>query len=214
MSAHATGIRVGMAMTMFAMGLVVPWGVSLATQTRRGAPEHPVLFHVQVACAIGGCMLGVMFVMCGALAAFRAGHIDSQTTQLLNDALWFCWVFPGSYFIVWNMVVGASILLDKHATPVFPRWSGYLSIWAGISYFPGFLGIFFKSGAFSYNGVFVWWIPTLAFFGWIVVMAVLTLRAIHLQPENAEPETLRIKDPAVAAEFARLRSELANRVPA
>jgi hypothetical protein len=211
---HATGVRIGMALAMFAMGLIIPWGVSLATQTRRAAPEHPILFHIQVACSVGGTMLGVMFVILGALAAFRAGHIAHSTTQMLNDAMWFCWVFPGSYFIVWNCVVGASILLDKHREPIFPRWAGYVSIWAGISYFPGFLGIFFKSGAFSYNGLFVWWIPTVAFFGWIVLMSVLTLRAINQPPETSADALGQIKDAAVVAEFARLRAELADRIPA
>jgi hypothetical protein len=85
---------------------------------------------------------------------------------------------------------------------------GYLSVWFGISAIPGFLGIFFKSGAFSYNGLFVWWIPSIAFFGWVVIMSGLTLRAIAGQPEPGH-EPSQIKDPAVAAELARLRAELA-----
>jgi hypothetical protein len=206
---NEVGIRIGLSMTMYAMGLLVPWGIAVATQLRRAVPQHPVLFHIQVACSIGGTMLGVMFVLAGGLAAFRAGEIAPETTQLLNDLMWFCWVFPGSYFIVWNVAVGAGVLLDRHEEPVFPRWAGYVSIWAALLYVPGFLGIFFKTGPFAYNGVFVWWLPTVAFFAWIVLMAGLTIRAINRQP-GGDGDDLSITDPVVAAELAQVRAELAS----
>ncbi len=93
---HTTGIRIGMVLVMFGGGLIVPWAIALATQVRRAAPGHPILFHIQVACSIGACMLLVIFSLVGGLAAFRPGEIDEQTTQALNDLLWFCWVIPGS----------------------------------------------------------------------------------------------------------------------
>jgi hypothetical protein len=195
---HATGIRIGMVLAMFGSGLFIPWGISLATQTRRAAPQHPILFHIQVACTVGSCMLGVMFVLAGGLASFRPGEIPASTTQMLNDLVWFCWVFPGSYFTIWCIVVGVAILLDKRQEPIFPRWSGYLSIWAGFTYIPGCMALFFKSGPFAYNGIFVWWIPTVVFFFWILPMAILTIRAIKRQPEPVEeidPSLLRRSAP-------------------
>jgi hypothetical protein len=203
---HQTGVRIGMTMAMFGSGLFIPFAIALATQSRRAAPNHPILFHIQVACSVGATMLGVMFCLSGGLAAFRAGTISGETTQMLNDFAWYCWVIPGSYFEVWSIAVGLAILLDKSKKAIFPRWSGYLSIWAAISYLPGFMGYFFKTGPFSYNGLFVWWIPTVVFFAWIVPMSMLTIRAIKAEPEQAEHAIL---DPAVAAELARLREDLA-----
>lgn len=205
---NETGIRVGMTMAMFGAGLFIPWAIALATQLRRAAPGHPILFHIQVACSVGACMLAVMFSLVGGLAAFRAGDISEDTTQLLNDLLWFCWVIPGSYFEVWCLVVGAAILLDKRVVPVFPRWSGYLSIWAAISYLPGFMGFFVKDGPFAYNGLFVWWIPTVVFFAWILPMSYLTIRAIRQEAEEVPDTDAAITDPAVAAELARLRAQI------
>jgi len=201
---NATGVRTGMVLVMFGAGLFIPWGVSLATQTRRAAPNHPVLFHIQVACSVGACMLGVLVCLAGGLAAFRAGQIPAETTLLLNDVVWFCWVFPGSYFEIWCLVVGVAVLLDKRKPPIFPRWFGYLSIWAAISYVPGLFGVFFKSGPLSYNGLFVWWIPTVVFFAWILPASWYTIRAIRQEPEDIVGG---ISDPAVIAEFARLREE-------
>jgi hypothetical protein len=206
---NALGIRIGMVLVMFGSGLFIPWGVSLATQTRRAAPQHPVLFHIQVACSVGACMLGVMVCLAGGLAAFRAGQISGDITQMLNDIVWFCWVFPGSYFEVWCAVVGVSVLLDKGTVPVFPRWFGYLSIWAAISYVPGLFAVFFKHGVLSYNGIFVWWIPTVVFFAWILPAAYYTIQAIRSEPE----EPSRVLDPAIAREFASLRAEIARKAP-
>jgi hypothetical protein len=153
-------------------------------------------------------MLLVIFSLVGGLASFRAGQIDEHTTQTLNDLLWFCWVIPGSYFEVWSVVVGVSILLDKRDQPIFPRWSGYLSIFAAMTYLPGCLGFFFKDGPFAYNGLFVWWIPTVVFFAWIMPMSFLTIGAINREGREHPDGAPTISDPAVAAEFARLRAEL------
>jgi hypothetical protein len=210
---NLTGIRIGMAMIMFGSGLLIPWGISLATQTRRASPDRPILFHIQVACSVGACMLGVMICLAGGLAAFRPGQISGEITQLLNDVMWFCWVIPGSYFEVWCIVVAVAILGDRAARPVFPRWSGYFNIFVACSYVPGFMGLFFKSGPFAYNGLFVWWIPTVMFFFWILPMTALTIRAIRNEPEPSGPSVGQIGDPAVVAEFARLRAEIAARVP-
>ena len=178
-----------MVLAMFGSGLFIPWGISLATQTRRAAPQHPILFHIQVACSVGSCMLGVMFVLAGGLASFRPGEIPASTTQMLNDLVWFCWVFPGSYFTIWCIVVGVAILLDKRQDPIFPRWSGYLSIWAGFTYIPGCMALFFKSGPFAYNGIFVWWIPD--------------GRLLLLDPADGDPDDPGDQAPAGAARGCR-----------
>jgi hypothetical protein len=69
------------------------------------------------------------------------------------------------------------------------------------------MGLFFKSGPFAYNGVIPWWIPTVMFFFWALAMTPLTIRAIRDEPDGAAGH---IADPAVIAEFARLRAEIAT----
>jgi hypothetical protein len=204
---NVTGVRIGMSLVMFGCALMITWGAALATQTRRAAPRHPILFHIQVACSVTACMNGVMLCLAGGLAAFRPGAVSGEITQLLNDLFWLLWVLPGSSFEIWCFAAGAAILLDDRARPVFPRWSAYFSIFVGLSFLPGFLGLFAKSGAFAYNGLVPWWIPTVTFFLWALVMTPLTIRAIRREPDPGE--STRIADPAVAAELERLRTEIA-----
>ena len=203
---NATGIRAGMIFLMISMRLIVPWGMALATQVRRAAPEHSILFHIQVCCVATAMLLGIFVSLTGAVAAYRPGAVAPDITQTLHDIWWFLLVFAWSYFMVWNIAVAASILLDKRADPIFPRWSGYLSVWLALGYTPASLVVFFKTGPFAYNGVMTWWIPTVSFFVWMAVMTGLSIRAIKREPEvpaasgrtatNAGDDTVR---PTVAA---------------
>lgn len=207
--AHATGIRIGMAMVVFGAALMITWGAAVATQTRRASPEHPILFHIQMACAVTACINGVMLCLAGGLAAFRPDTVSGESIRLLNDLFWLLWTIPGTSFEVWCFAAAAAILTDRRANPVFPRWTGYFSVFVGCSFLPGVLAFFAKHGLIAYNGLIPWWIPTVTFFSWVIVMTPLTWKAIVR--EAAEPPAEQITDPAVIAEFARLRAEIAAR---
>jgi hypothetical protein len=207
--AHANGIRIGMAMVVFGAALMITWAAAVATQTRRGSPGHPILFHIQMACAVTACINGVMLCLAGGLAAFRPDVVPGESIRMLNDLFWLLWTIPGTSFEVWCFAAAAAILIDKRANPVFPRWAGYFSIFVGCSFLPGVLAFFAKHGPIAYNGLIPWWIPTVTFFSWVIVMTPLTWRAIDREVD--EPAVEQIADPAVIAEFARLRAEIAAR---
>ncbi|MGB8390637.1 MAG: hypothetical protein WCE76_23335, partial [Mycobacterium sp.] len=78
-----------------------------------------------------------------------------------------------------------AILSDVTPEPIFPRWSGYLSIFVALVQIPPVMLVFFKTGPFAWDGLISWWLPAIDFFGWIVVMMVLTATAARRQP--AEP---------------------------
>lgn len=75
----------------------------------------------------------------------------------------------------------------------------------------GFI-VFFKGGPLAWNGLLAWWLVLAVCFSWIVVITVLLLRAINRQAGTHGDS--REQNPDLAAEVARLRSELARRVPA
>jgi hypothetical protein len=70
---------------------------------------------------------------------------------------------------VWCIAVGLSVLLDRSDTPVFPRWSGYLSIATGIGFTTGSGVWFAQHGAMSWVGVLGLYEPFIIFGVWIVV---------------------------------------------
>jgi hypothetical protein len=74
------------------------------------------------------------------------------------------------------ITIGAAILRDKRANPIFPRWSAYLNFWCAFLFMPGGLVVFFKHGPFGWNGLIAWWLLLTAFGVWVLTMSVLLLR--------------------------------------
>ena len=80
-----------------------------------------------------------------------------------------------------NIAIGAAIVGDKSANPIFPRWVGFFNFWVAILFIPGALIPFFKSGPFAWNGLFSFWIPATVFGVWFIVMLTMLLKAIDRQ---------------------------------
>jgi hypothetical protein len=45
--------------------------------------------------------------------------------------------------------------------------------------------VFFKTGPFAWDGLISWWVPAVDFFGWAVVMMVLTAKAARREGEES-----------------------------
>jgi hypothetical protein len=73
------------------------------------------------------------------------------------------------------------IFQDHRATPIFPRWLGYFSLWAGLLFIPGTTISYFHTGPLAWNGIFAYWLPLGVFAIWIFVVTAYVLRAIDQQ---------------------------------
>ncbi|MHB8690268.1 MAG: hypothetical protein ACYDHH_03390 [Solirubrobacteraceae bacterium] len=181
---NLTGIRIGMVMTMLGVVLLVPWGVVVAMQTRRIEPENPILGYVQIGAAVMTAFIGVMIAISYGVAAFRPTGVSPDVTRMLNDAGWFFFLFDWPPVGLWYAAVGLAILRDHRDSPIFPRWAGYLSFWAVALSTPSSLIIFFKHGAFGYNGLIALYLPLAVLFAWFIVITWLVIRAILNQAQT------------------------------
>jgi hypothetical protein len=101
--------------------------------------------------------------------------------QIINDFCWLIFVGMFSPAVLQAFVIGACILSDKRADPVFPRWVGFANLWAAVLFLPGALLPFFKHGPFAWNGLIGFWLVATAFFAWYILMWWSTVRAIKRQ---------------------------------
>jgi hypothetical protein len=155
---------------------------------------------IAVACEVVVVMfIGFFF----AAAAWRPGETSPDVTQAFNDLGWLGILFTGAPFALFQLALAASILLDTGARPSYPRWSGYFNIFVSFFMIEACLLLFFKTGAFSQNGVMVFYLPMIMFFAWIVVFSVLTVKAI--KAEAAAGETLLAQPGRTSASAARAR---------
>ena len=96
----------------------------------------------------------------------------------MNDMAWL--QFIGGASIYWPMPVAMAIaaFCDSNPKPVFPRWSGFTSLFFLLLMLPDQILFFFHSGPSAWNGLFGLWIPLAGFGGWFFLCAYLLRQAI------------------------------------
>lgn len=149
------------------------WGALIAVawvQLKEGEGRRPVLAAMQ---AVSGAVTYVALIMTFTVigvASFRPDR-DPDTTQALHDLAWFCLLFTVVAPATQAISAGAAILSDSRSDAPFPRWLGFLGVWAGVLFVPGILLVYFKDGVFSYEHVIPYWIPLIAFGGWVIALS-------------------------------------------
>lgn len=182
---NSLAIRVGAVIASWTSAFGVPFAVVIALQMARlekGMPAWSVL-------AFAGGILMTMFLvlppMCWGVAAFTPERAP-EITMLMHELGTLTLVTTDQYFI-FQMVAMAYISLTRPASPdnPFPRWIGYFTIWAAVMFEVGALAFMPKSGAFSWNGAFIYWVPLVVYGTWVTVVSVSMLRAIGRQRSAA-----------------------------
>jgi hypothetical protein len=176
---HADRIRWSIVFILSGFGLIQVWGACLAAQTRRKEGLYPVLTYVQIGSMSVGAALLMAQSCLWATAAFRPGSTSPQITQALNDAGYITLLSTWMPFAAWAWALGLAILLDRTDHPAFPRWAGWLSIWAGLADVPGNAVWFFKSGAFGWQGVVCLYVPIGGFGIWVTAFTLLNFQNIR-----------------------------------
>lgn len=180
---NLSDIRLGLAVASVGFILFFPFACAIIAQSRR-IEGTPVLAYTQTAAVGASAVIFLVPWTCWLTAAFRPER-DIELILLLSDFGWMFFVYAGFIpFCAWNFFLGLAILSDTRRKPVFPRWSGYFSIWLAILFLCDVCVPFFKDGPFSWRGAMPYWFPFAVFAIWVVVMMVLTAKAINAESEE------------------------------
>jgi hypothetical protein len=175
----ATRIRIGCVLTMFGFTFWATWAVAIAAMIRMTEKGVPALTYAAVCLTGGNFLIFELMPLTWALAAYRPESIDPGITQTLNDFGWFCALFTWPPFTLFNVVIAMAIFADKNRPdPIYPRWVGYFSLWAGLLLVPAGLIPFWKSGPFAYDGLLAFYMVVTVFFIWMIGMTAVTAQAI------------------------------------
>jgi hypothetical protein len=187
----ATRIRIGLQIAWSSSVLFLPFVALLSQLMKRAEGEFAPWAYTQLAAGLGSVIVFVIPLWNVQAAVYRAQRAP-QTVQALSDLGWLPfvggWAVPAMQSVALAVVIladrtgaaaGSAGVERRRATPVFPRWAGYFNIWIALLYVPAILLPFFKSGPLAWDGVLPFWLGAAAFFGWIVVMTVLSLRALR-----------------------------------
>jgi hypothetical protein len=196
-----TAIRIGLFLMTMSTALTIPWGLTIATWTKRAEGSYSLLTYAQIACIGISSLVGVLTGLVWSVAAFRP-EMSPETLRMLNDFGWFLYLFTWPPFSMWALVIGLGVILDKSEEPAFPRWVAYLCFWLAFLLIPAGLMLFAKTGPFAFDGVITFWVPNVAFFGWIFVMTWLVIKAIRREARRQVTAGVRVRGDEPALEPA------------
>jgi hypothetical protein len=175
---HKLRVRIGIALTLLAAPLALPFLAVICLRIRRIEGKWGVLSVTQI-------FAGVIFVpgflfpmMVLAAAAFRPEHRPPEITLALDDVFWLMFVGIVGTLLIQAGVLAIASFVDRTDPPTFPRWFGYLNLWYAVLATPGGAVMIFNNGPLAWNGVFAFWVPLVAFGVWIISLVVVNLRSI------------------------------------
>ena len=187
---NTTGIRLGLFIAMLATGLLCPFYAVIAVQMKRIEGRSSPLTYTQIIAGACSTLEIVLPMMIWQAAAFRPER-DDEFIRTLNDMAWLPFLGLTTTVVIQNAVIGIIILRDPRPQPILPRWFAYVNFWVGLMVVPAGFIVFFKTGPFAWDGLLAWWMPVAAFFGWIILTAILVTAAARRQHADGED------DPAV-----------------
>ncbi len=181
----------GFAGAAVGLGLLMPLTVAITLQLLRMEGRAPAMSFLQFA---GGLFTWVMtivpmIVLC--VAAYRPER-DPQITQALVDLGWIAFFMGFAPFAAQDVAIAVAILRDRAAAPVFPRWVAWFNLWVAFLFVPAVVIPFFKVGPFTYRGLLAFWIPTLIYGLWAIVMGLMTRRAIVAEAEEEDAAAMAV----------------------
>jgi hypothetical protein len=171
----AGGILVMLSTAPFLLFIAV-----LSAQIKRIEGDRRTFTYAQLAAGTASMTPIILFPLAWCVAAFRPER-GAEVIQAFDDLGFMTMVMVTPPAVIQVLVVGLAILSDKGARPVFPRWVGYASVLCAIADVPGLLCVLYKTGPFAWNGIIAGALPSLAFFPWVILMAVMLTKAIKQQ---------------------------------
>ncbi len=181
---HTNAIRAGLLLCYVGTMCFLMFGSGILGQTRRITGVPAALKYLQLSSYAAASLLIILPLTTWFTVAFRPNTWSPESAQLLNDFGWITFVIGFPPFVTWVVSTGLAILCDQSEDPVYPRWSGYLSVFMGFIQMSAVLLVFAKTGPFAWNGLFSWWIPMTDFFTWFMVITVLTMKAISRRADE------------------------------
>lgn len=172
------GIRIGTLLQCIGYTFYLTWAMSIVMLLRKMERGLPVITYVSIANVGGGYVFFLLMPITWAMIAFRPEDMDPKFIQIMNDYVWFIFILSWPPFAVFMVFIAIAVFRDHNSPTLFPRWVGFFNLWCAVLICPAALIEFFKTGPFAYDGLISFWFIYIVFFGWIVAMSVVTLKAV------------------------------------
>lgn len=172
------GIRLGALIQCICYSFWATWAISIVLIIRKMERGMPILTYASIANVGGGYVFFLLMPITWAALAFRPEEMDPRFLQIMNDWVWFVFLLSWPPFAIFMIFIAVAIFRDYHVPSTYPRWVAFFNLWCAVLIFPAGLIEFFTTGPFAYDGLISFWFVYIVFFGWMLVMSIMTLKAI------------------------------------
>jgi hypothetical protein len=185
--AHASTLRIGFSVGAVSCALLATWAIGLFRIMLKIEHGGQILSYVQL---VGG-VLTVIFTTytCTILlaAAFRPEQDPSQI-RMLFDLAWITLDLGFGVTTMQYLAFGAVALRDHREKPLFPKWLAWLGIWVSLEFLVEIIMPYFRTGPFSWYGMFPYWLAFFGPFAWMTSVAIWMLKAANRLEAEYETE--------------------------
>lgn len=186
---NLSAIRAGFILSLISVVLYLPWSSLLCSQMLRIEGQFSSMAYLQL---LGG-GLTVMVVSFSAFfwvaAAFRPEQAP-EITLLLSDLGWLC--IDLQYACTTLQMFAAALvgLSDKRATPLFPNWFCFLTMFCGLSFIPASLTGVLKTGPFAWDGLLSYYIPYACWLVWYGIASCYMIKEVNSRKIEANSNSV------------------------
>lgn len=173
---HRTSIRIGLMLTAVGAAFLAPFLAIITVQMKRIEGSRSPLAYAQL--ALAGIFIFEFIVPIFVMQTVLYRPRSLEDTLLFSDMFWLMFVGVVSTSMLQWALIGIVILRDRRPQPIYPRWVAYVNFSLAALFMPGEFVVFFKDGPLAWNGLLAWYTTVIGFFVWLVVMVVMTLKAI------------------------------------
>lgn len=160
--------------------MLLPLFCVVTVQIKRMAAQSQAFAYCYLMATVSGATIFALSATIFATAAYRPNR-DADLIQVLNDLGWIVFVAPVGMALIQNLMLALAIYFDNGARPVYPRWLGHVAIVVALAMAPAAFSMTVTDGPFAWNGLLSFWLRNIAFGIFLVVLLVLTWKAVHRQ---------------------------------
>lgn len=169
--AHASTLRIGFALGAFGSTFWMPWAIGIFRVMLKMERGGQLLSYLQLIAGSLTAMVPMFACFFWLAAAFRPEQ-DPAIIRMLFD-LGFLTIDVGfGVTILQYVALGVVVIRDNREKPLFPKWLAWLGIWIGLESLVFLIMPYFRSGPFSWDGLFAYWIPFFAPCVWLLLVSV------------------------------------------
>jgi hypothetical protein len=184
---HASTLRIGFAVGSVASTFLAIWAIGIFRVMLRIERGGQVLSYMQLIGGVLTAMVPLLACIVWLTAAFRPEQ-DPAIIRMLFDLGWLTIDIGFGVTLLQYIAFGVVAIRDVREKPLFPKWLAWLGIWLGLEFFVELIMPYFRSGPFSWNGLFSYWIPFFGPFVWMAFVTYYLIRAATRLSEEYEDQ--------------------------